>query len=412
MNMTKSILTRYCIKPVGIGLVLGAALNANGASAEDHQSIDVSVSGRTVTNPYLDSNNHSLEAAGSISIDPRISTGNEVTTFVINGDFRLDHYTGGYGTDQSLAVGAAVQTRLSERTVLSGGGNFTSSRLGAIDVLQIGAPPLSDPSQSLSPDVLPPDISAVGQRSRVNHYSAHVGLQHVLSPSSNIGFRLSGSYADSHDTGGQDYTNFDAAIDYDRALSERNSFLATMQVGSANYSGRSFRDATFASPLIGIRSNLNENTKLTVEGGATLTRLAGGEDHVDFAANANLCREGLHFSLCAVASRSSAPTAYEGVTTFTTAGLTYSVQPSEVDRFNLSAHYGRTDGISNLASAIGRSSTVWGGAAEYTRNLGKRTVAFIRPSVTYDRNSRYSGNASNTSVQFEIGIRQRFGDLQ
>src|SRR6478735_1711410 len=144
MNMTKSILTRYCIKPVGIGLVLGAALNANGASAEDHQSFDVSVSGRTVTNPYLDSNNHSLEAAGSISIDPRISTGNEVTTFVINGDFRLDQYTGGYGTDQSLAAGAAVQTRLSERTVLSGGANFTSSRLGAIDVLQIGAPPLSN----------------------------------------------------------------------------------------------------------------------------------------------------------------------------------------------------------------------------------------------------------------------------
>jgi hypothetical protein len=388
-----------------------AGFTAHSANAETHQSVDVSLSGRAVTNPYLDSASGSWSGVGTISIDPRISINNELSTLVLTGDFRLSQHTRRYGTDESLAIGAAAQSRLSERTVISGGLNLTSSRSGALDVLQIAPTPLPDQPQTVSPDVILPDISAVGQRSRVNRYFGHVGVTHILSPTSNIGVNLSGGYTETSRRGGQNYAQANLAVDLEHTLSPRTSLLGTLNIGGSDYSGTAFRDAVFVTPLVGVKSSLSEDTKLTVQAGATLTRFKGGGDHADFAANVSLCHEWLHSSLCGAASRSAAPTAYDGVSTYTSAGLTYSLQSGSADHFSLGAHYGQTKGLLNSASALSRSTRLLGISGEYSHEFGTRTFAFVRPSVTRYISSTSSGSSTRTSFQIEIGIRQRFGDL-
>jgi hypothetical protein len=398
-------------RPVALGfsLLVGSAPNA--ASADTRQSVDVSVSGKAVSNPYLDAANGSWSGVGSISIDPRISTGNEVTSFVLTGDVRISQYTRRYGADESASIGAAMQTRVSERTVLSGGVNFISSRSSALDVLQIAPSGPSDQTQPLSPDVILPDISTVGQRDRVNRYFAHVGMDRVLSANSGIGFNLSGGYTDTNRPGGQNYARADFALNYRKTLSPRTSFLATMTLGGSDYSGSAFRDAIFMTELVGVKSSLGEHTDLTVQGGATLTRFSGGESHVDLAANVSLCQQWLRSSLCAIGSRSAAPTAYQGVSTFTAAGLTYSLQAGATGRFTIGAHYGQTKGLTDFASSLRRSSTLFGISGEYSRTLATRTFVFVRPSMSRNSSSTFVGSANRTSFQVEIGVRHRFGDI-
>jgi hypothetical protein len=392
-------------------LAATASLGAQAANADTSQSIDVSVSGSAGTNPYFNTTDGGWRAAATVSVDPRLSAGDEVTSVVLTGDFRLRQYTGQYGTDDSVAVGAAAQTRLSERSVLSGGLNLMSSRSGALDVLQIAPAQPPDQSSQLAPDVVPPDISAVGQGTRVTRYFAHAGFQDTLSETSQIDVGLSGGYTSSDRSAGQNYAQLDLTIDYDRTLNPRTSFLTTLTIGGSDYSAQVFRDARYVTPLVGIKSNLNENTSVTVQGGATLTHFVGGGDRVDAAANVNLCRDWLRSTLCAVLSRRSAPTAYEGVSTYDTAGLSYSLQTGENDRLALSANYGRTRSL-EPGLAVARSTTVFGASADYSHELGKRTVAFIRPSVAFDRSSALANSSTRSSVQLELGIRQHFGDLR
>ena len=73
---TRSVILKKRLDSVAAGLVVCTALTATGANAETRESVDVSISGKTVTNPYFNSTDNSLAGAGTISIDPRISISN------------------------------------------------------------------------------------------------------------------------------------------------------------------------------------------------------------------------------------------------------------------------------------------------------------------------------------------------
>jgi len=410
MRHQSSSKSAAALRAISVLLAATATLTSHAANADTQHSLDVSVGASAGRNPYLETAGGGWRAAGTLTLDPRIWTGNEVTSAVFTGELRLREYTSQYQSDETVNVGAALQTRLSERAIVSGGINLMSSRSGALDVLQIA--PSSPPDQSTfpAPDLVPPDISAVGRGTRITRYFAHAGLDGTLSPRSQIHVDVSGGYTESQRSTGQNYGQVDVAIDYTNVLSPRTSLITSLTLGGADYRAPVFRDADYAAPLIGIKTSLSENVSLTIQGGVTLTHFVGGGDHVEAAANANLCRVWLHSTICAVVARRSAPTAYDGVSTSDTAGLSYSLQTGSADRWALSANYGRTRGLDALASGVRRSTTVFGASADYSHAFGKRTFAFIRPSATFDRASASVNAPTRSSVQLEVGIRQHFGD--
>jgi hypothetical protein len=394
---------------------LAAALAAGGlasgsAHAETTERVDVSLGSRLTTDPYLEPGDEAATVAASLSVAPVVVMQGEVSTVVLNGQFRVDQYTERHGTDYAGSVGVAARTRVNERTTFSGGANLRTSRSSAQDFLEASAPDVPGPAEPISPEIPPPDVSGVGAGIRSTSYGARGSFDYVLSPTQTLGLGVSVSRTDVAARTVGDSAQYGVQANYGQQLNEQTSLQASLQAGAADYADESRTDATFITPLIGVRHLFSQTTNLTAQVGATLTRLEGGQEHIDLALNANLCRRQDLSSLCATASRSSQATALAGVRTVSALGLAYSLQLGRLDRLSLNARYARTDQIAEGLTADGRDREIFALAGNYSRNIGQRLFAYVSPGFAYHNSS--SNSRSATNLQIEIGIRYRFGDIQ
>lgn len=403
------------VPAVGIGMFAASAavFVPYAVSAQSRATVDVSVGARGSTNPYLAGSDATVGSA-TLSVDPSIILEDERTTFGFEGHFQVAQYSSRHGTDAAGSLSIRGQTQLNERTSLSTSMSGRSSR-SAHDILQLNTAPQQQPESSgpIVPDIIQPDLTVAGSGSRINNLSSQISLQRALAPGSTLSFGLNGGITETSGRVLNDYAQLGLNISYTRQLSERAYLVGVVQASRADYKDRSTGDGTYVTPLAGFNYRLGETVSLSAQAGVTVATVNDGTgddiEHLDFAANISLCRQAGLSRLCANVARSSQPTALGGISTADNAGISYSLQTGARNNLTLNARYGRTSRIEE-AVRTGGNVEVFGFGGRYSHELSRRLAVYGSTSLT--RTNYTLGSRSRDSVQIEVGIRQRFGDLR
>lgn len=378
------------------------------AQSEPEATLEVSIGGGVSTNPYLYSD---AETAGSVtlSVSPSIIYEDELGDTILGGNLRVSQYTNRYGSDIAARLEASTRRMLDERTSVSISSSIQTARSAVQDglIFDNSVTPGSGPLEP--PEVPVIDTTIAGTRSRVTNISTSLGLSHILDEvsSANASVSLSGAYVG--DDVGFDYRDASLQLGYDRKLSPRTTLTIGSQFGVVDYLGRRMGDSLIVSPRIGIGQQLSERLNLVAEAGISYvdTDIGAGfhSKNISFAGSIGVCDRGPNQSVCISVGRSAQPTALGGVSTVTTASLSYDRQISAADRLSLSARYGRTN-QDGRGLPFQRVTDLVGALATYTRKLSSRFALTVTPSYTkiYDDLQKRSPNFA-----LMIGLNVIFG---
>ena len=139
------------------------------------------------------------------------------------------------------------------------------------------------------------------------------------------------------------------------------------------------------SPRVGVRQQFSDRLSFIAEVGISYvnTDIGAGfrSKSVSFAGSVGLCDRGPNQNICFSAGRSAEPTALGGVSTVTTASLSYDRQISATDRIALSARYGRTN-QDGRGLPTSRVTDLIGALAIYTHRLSDRVALTVTPSYS------------------------------
>lgn len=380
---------------------------AAGASAQTREHVDISIGGTVETDPFLVPGEDTMAAGATLVVEPTVFVEEDTATLSLQGFLRLQQYTNRYGTDASAGLNAGGMTRLDERTSLSSSLGLSSSRSAARDFYLSGEDLLDLPVDTF-PGLQIPDVTAAGRRSRVNAIRANSSLNHALSPLDSVQLGLNVGYTDAE---GGDNRVAGLQTAYRRQISERTSARGSVSLGHADYLDRIGGDGTFLTPMVGGEHQLSQNASLSAQVGATFTSIetsAGDrKKNVGLAASFDLCDRRQGRAVCASASRQAQPTAFGGLSTVSSLGISYGADLGERDRFSLAARYGRSKSILEDVLLQARDTTMYGLSSTYTRHMNDRLSAYISPSFTRVSSDDFGGGRSN--FRAEAGIRLRIG---
>lgn len=365
---------------------LMAAACACGASTAFAQSppemtLDVSVGGGIATNPFLDGNSKTSGSA-TIAISPSIVVDDGLGETRLSGDLRLTQYLQRYGSDFSGALDAATTRKLDERTQLQISASARTSRSALRDGLIFASAPGDTPGPLVPPLSPILDTTLAGTRARTTVIATTISIAHQLDEVSgiNAGVELNGTYIGKD--AGFDYRSVSTFLGYQRKLSPRTTVTLGTQVGGVDYLGRRLGDSLIVSPRAGVQQQLSDRLNLIADAGISFVRTAvvgGHSERVSFAGSLGLCDRSPNRSLCLSASRSAQPTALGGVSTVTTAALSYDARLSRVDRVSLGARYGRTN-EDGAGLPLTRVTDFVGASATYSRDISERVALTVTPS--------------------------------
>jgi hypothetical protein len=401
--------------PSASRLLLAASAVAFGlagpAHAQTRERLDVAISGSADTNPFLLPGEETDSGTVTLTVDPAVFIEDDRATLAIEGRFRLEQYTTRYGTDLSASLNASGTSRLSERTTLSSRVGFRSSRSAARDAFLSNDGDLFElPVDEFLPDLVP-DVTTAGRRTRLTAFEGAVSLAHALSPLDGIEFGVRASHVDTDAVGDHRIAGF--AGGYRRRVTERTWADATFDLGYADYLGRSNGDAIFLTQLVGAEHQVTQSTSVSAQAGATYTSietLAGdSRKNVAFAVSFDLCDRRARQTLCATASRKAHPTAFGGVSTVTSLGVSYGANLGEKDRISFAGRYGRSKSIVEEGFQD-QDSKVFTLSSTYSRDLNDRLSAFVAPSFSRVNSDHLLERRSNFRV--EVGVRMRIGALR
>lgn len=403
--------------PAAVRLAVLTAITAGAlapwsAAAQSRSSVDVSLGARGSTNPFLTGSEKAVGSA-TLSIDPQFTIENETSSFDVDGHFQLAQYSSRHGTDAAARLALRSQAQLNERTSLSTAVMGRSSR-SAHDLLELNSGPQLDTPEPIVPDLTQPDITIVGSGARISNVSSQISLQRVLSPTSTLGLGVNGGVTRTSGPRGNDYAQIGLQANYARQLNERAFLNGSLHASQVDYKDRSLGDGRYITPLIGIQYTLNEDVTLSAQAGATVASvndgLGGKVEQVDLAGNISLCRRTELSRMCANASRNSQPTAFGGLSTSTNLGISYVLQTGSSNQLSVNGRYARTSRILEQATGLSNDAEVFGIGGRYSHDLNSRLAVYGSTSLT--RTNYINGPKSRDSVQVEIGIRHRFGDLR
>lgn len=378
------------------------------AQSEPEARLEVSIGGGISTNPYLYDD---AETAGSVtlSVSPSIIYEDELGDTRFGGNLRVSQYTNRYGRDLAARLEASTQRLLDELTSVSISSSVQTARSAVQDGLIFGSSAMPDSGALLPPEVPIIDTTIAGTRARVTNVSTNLGISRVLDEVSsvNASIALGGTYIGGGV--GFDYRNASAQLGYERKLSERTSLTLGSQFGVVDYLGRRTGDSFIVSPSVGVRQQLSDRLSIVADAGISYvdTDIGAGysSKSVSFAGSIGVCDRGPNQNFCFSAGRSAQPTALGGVSTVTTASLSYDTQLSAVDRLSFSARYGRTN-QDGRGLPLPRVTDLVGALATYTRDLSDRVALTVSPSY-----SKIYDDLQNRGANFAlmIGLTAIFG---
>jgi hypothetical protein len=370
-----------------------------------------------------------------VQVDPAVFFEGGDTTASVRATASVEQYTGELGTASSFAVNGAVQHQVDGRTLVRLNGSAASTRSAIRDFLRnpaffdgsLQAPgvggdfsagavgPSSPPSGSAPvidpfyPDFLEPFAG------RTRSYRIGASVSRALSARDSLAIDAGVRWTNSADVRASDYRAETASLLYERKLSERTALSATVTGGRADYGRRNGvpgGHSTYVTPLLGVQFRLSETITSHASAGISMTRIddpsAPAVTRVTFAGKFDICQRQDRGSVCATAARDVQPTAYAGVTTVTSAGLTASRVLGPKDRAAISALFTRRGTSHSTAlPGVAEPQSIVAVSARYSREIGERLHAFVEPS--YSRTSR-SFDGGRQNFQISLGIRFRLGN--
>lgn len=425
----------------GAAVIISPVLSAP-VFAQAEAAVDVSVQGTAASSPSLGGTGGDGAVSVGLQIDPSIYyQDGDVTTAAVRGTLSVEQYSGSLGTAASMSLAGNVQHRLSDTTLVGVNASLSSTRSAvrdflrrpavASDVLQGFDPDLLDgygpqagiapgPTQGLEPQLVDPqfpDVIEEGLGGRTTSSRFGGSVSHKVSPLDSLSLTASVRFSESEDTRAADYRAEDFSAFYTRKLSGRASVDVGLSGGQVNYDesqGQARGDGSFVTPTVALSFRVSEAITSSMALGASITRVKDlqGQSvtHTGLAGRFELCRLQYRETLCANASRSVQPTSFAGLTTVTSAGLTYGRALGLKQRMSLAAAYTRRN--ANLipgGGVLDDTQSLFVATARYTRKIGERLDAFVSPSYAHISGG-LSGGRQNYQVSF--GIRYRLGRVK
>ncbi len=397
---------------------LGVALSAP-AGADTRANVLVSGGLRYETAPYLGASDDNGTLGATVEVTPSVFFVDEITRFRISGNLAYDLYFDGVRDNERVQVSADGQTRLDERTGLSGGLQFLSSQSYAQNSLFVG----TDDLIALEPDEVPEfpliDPTVAGTGRRISTLSVRGALTRTISPIDSLSVGLSAQGSATEGDFGRDYRSAGASLGYARQLSERTRLQANVSVNKNDYLDQERGDSYSITPLVGISQQISPTLSWSGQVGVSYANIDDGfgnrEENVDFALSVNGCKRGVRGNLCFGAARDATPTTFGGLSTSTSVNVQYDRQLSLNGRINLLAAYRRSerilegDFIEDDDIGLNRSSELLSAGARYRHTFTQRLSAFANVSYskpftdTFDRDGNF---------QTYLGVSYLFGDVR
>lgn len=374
------------------------------ALAEQRFFLDVSAGATASRNPFLQTGDNTGAASAFVQVDPQFEISDEVSEVTFNGSFRFNRYTRLYGNDASAQGGVKIERHLSSATLLRARASAQVARTSALDF--ITSPGVGLPDEN-APPILP-DVTFAGTRSRTTVFQADLGLDHDINARERLAIDLAATTTEFSQAGQSDYRFVTSDLDYRRTLSERTSVFAAVRLGYSDFLGSKLDDGVIVAPTIGLSTRLNPRLTLEAGLGASYSRVndLGGRKDSRLVPSARLilCESIVDSKGCFKVSRGSQPTALSGLTTVTTASVSYSKPISQRDQIYASANYTRSDRPKTLR--VGQSSDLLTASATYDRTFNRRFSVYLTPSYARIFDSSVRRRAD---IAVRVGVRYRLG---
>lgn len=353
--------------------------------------------------------------AAELQVEPSLFIEDERTTFRLFANARLRQFFEDYDTTGSFALGANGATRLDERTSLSGGAQFQTSRSAAQEALFFNDQELVTPEPGELPEVQFIDPTVTGTRERFTTYGVNAAVSRQLSPrdSASVGI----AFNESHTSGAfaRDYRAADLTLGYGRQLNERTTLRGTVGVTKSDFVGREAGDAISVTPLVGVQQQISERLNWSAQVGLSFTSITNpfGEDQsaTTLALAVSGCRRDLRGSLCIAAQRQPRPTTFDGLSNSTAVNVSYNTALSRRDSIGLNASYRASDRLTTdpaLGTPVEGSDQFIGVGANFRRAFTDDLSGFARGS--YSRILWDDLNEREANVAVYIGLSYVFGN--
>ncbi|WP_145917005.1 hypothetical protein [Erythrobacter sp. QSSC1-22B] len=416
----------------GLATVLVSPISSQ-AYAQVRGTVDISAQGVVGSSPFLDDGEENGAVSARLQISPSVFyEGDETTSGALRGNVGIDLYDGENGTPINLGLSGGIQQLISSRTTLSLNASVRSTRSTVRDFLlnptiprETSAnfnPAAEDTGSVISPQFGPgelldldPDLTETGGRGRTNSYQLGGAVSHALSSLDSLSLGASVRFNNSDDPAASNYRSNSITGSYGRKLSNRTGLNAGVSVVWADYEGNSGPrrgNGTTIAPTVGISHRFSETLNANLNVGISITDVEGpngeSENNVGFAGSFSVCQLQYNGNLCGTASRGAQATAFGGITSVTSAAVSYSRSLSLRDSVNVTARYSHR-GASLLPAQVGfdGSRSVFAASAGYDRKIAEQLFAFVSPSYAKTFGDVRSENRENYQISF--GLRYRFG---
>lgn len=389
------------------------------ASADTRTEVVVSGGVGVENNPFLgardgDGDDDGLAFAAELMVEPSFYIEDERSTFRLYGNARLRQFFDRYDTTGSLTLGADGSTRIDERTSLSSGARFITSRDAAQEALRFDGQDLN----GLDPGVLPTvpiiDPTIAGTSGRFTSYGANASLTRQLSPQDsgtvNVAFEESRIAGDI----GLDTRTADIGLGYARRLSERTSVIANLGFSRSDLLGRSAGDAITLTPLVGLQQQVSERLNWSGQVGLSHSRiddgLGGDIKDTSLALAFNACRRDLRGTLCISAQQQPRATTFGGLSNSTAVTLGYDAKISRRDSIGVNASYRKSNRISSqplLDLPVSEEDELIGVGGTFRRTFTDRLSGFVSASYAKLNSDLFPDQSAN--IAGYVGLSYYFG---
>lgn len=401
-------MTRILTSAAPAALVAGSLMHASPAFAETEFSTDVSLGVSASTNPYLQTGPVNSSLSGSVTVTPRLTVTENVTSFTLSGFGHIEEYEENFQTNNSFGLSGGVDHSLSERTELRGRIGFDGSIIGVNTNF-------FNPPNVFDDNFLPPiadDIALNGTNQRRNSFQGGIGLSHSISELDSISLDVSATAIRFGDMVVQDqYNFFGQNVAYSRILSESTTIGASLGLSQVNYLGQSQGDSNVITPSLTFDQQLGPDFSVSGSLGASFTRVDNGlgkTSSTDFSGSLSLCRQAETSNFCLNASRQTLPSSFDGVRSQTTFGMGYSKTLTRNDDVSINVGYTRSSNPILGPIQVTNSSLEYVSA---TATLNHRFQDRISGFVSAGYNDSFqSGFSRRANKQVSIGIRISFGN--
>lgn len=321
-------------------------------------------------------------------------------------------YTQDVGSQQSLSLSAAHNTRVNETLSLFGNVGVSYDKGGRLDTSFGGPSGIPFLPGELNPSIiLPPGsdfLSVTGKTFRANtNFGGQWALstREFLTASGGLEYVSFDGLTDSH------YIAIPVSFGYDRQLSTRTTIGGRVSARYTDYDGPgNFRSI---NPELTFQSALSATMNLTGGVGVSFAESDDGTDTsrtTGITANLGLCSRGEKGSFCGRASIDQQTATIAGPARTINIAFDYSRQLGRDDSIRLSAAASRYSSpvIFTTGQAFSRSVYLRG-AADYSRQVGKRLFAGVNLSA---RKITRNGPDPDADFSGSLFVRYRIGDLR